>query len=303
MDPQPAPRSGYLYAILACSSWGILPLFWNLFGADATFEVVSHRILWSVVLLAILVKVEGREAEVLGLLRDKRSVGLLFVTAALLTINWGLFIYSVATHQVVQASLGYFLCPLANIFLGAIVLKERLGVARGVAVLLAMVGAAVFGWNLGQFPLIAIGLAVTFSLYGLIRKTVAATPLGGLLVETLVMAQLALVTVVVLHATGRATFGSTPLLTVLFIASGVVTTVPLIWFNKAAKLLPLGTLGILQYQTPTLQLLIGVLLFGEAFPPQHWVAFLLIWVAIALYLFSSTKTPARKSEETPFFLE
>lgn len=267
-------------------------------------EVVSHRVLWSLVLLAVLVTAQRQGAEVVALLRDKRRVGLLLVTAALLTINWGLFIYSVASHQVVQASFGYFLCPLANIFLGAIILKERLGLAKGVAVLLAIVGATIFGWNLGQFPWIAVGLAITFSLYGLIRKMVAASPLSGLLVETLVMAQLALVTVVGLHATGHASFGSTPLLTLLFIASGVVTTVPLIWFNQAAKLLPLGTLGILQYQTPTLQLLIGVLLFGEAFPPQHWVAFLLIWSAIAIYLISSMKTTAtKKSEEPQFFLE
>jgi chloramphenicol-sensitive protein RarD len=196
----------------------------------------------------------------------------------------------VASGQVVQTSLGYFLNPLVSIFLASLFLRERLNLVQMFAVLLAGCGVAHFGWHLGQLPWIALSLALSFGLYGLLRKIVVVTPLVGLLIETAVMTPPALGVIWSLSNQGRVGFGSSAHPTLLFFGAGLVTTLPLLWFNSATKLLRLSTMAFLQYLAPTLQLLVGVILFKEAFTSREAISFALIWTAIAVYLASLVRS-------------
>ena len=278
--------AGFLYALLAYGSWGLLPLYWKSFGTASPVEIVSHRVLWSLMLLAVLTAVSGQGQEAREVLRDSKRLLLLALTATLLSVNWGLFIYGLISAQVVETSLGYFLNPLVSILLALLFLKERLSLVQSAAVLLAVCGVVQFGWFLGRLPWIALSLALTFGLYGLLRKTIAVSPLLGLLIETALMAPAALAVVLILSNQGRAAFGSSAKLSLLFFGAGVVTTLPLLWFNSATKLLRLSTMGFLQYLAPTLQLLVGVIVFREAFTMRQAISFALIWSAIAIYLVS-----------------
>lgn len=277
---------GLWYAVLAFVSWGLFPLYWKPFAAVTPGETLSHRVVWSLVVLAGFVAVMRQGREVLAVLKTPGRAAMLLLTATLLSTNWALFIYAVTIGQVVQASLGYFLTPLVNILLAFVFLKERLTRWQTVAVALAACGVLFYGWHLGTFPWIAVGIACTFGLYGLLRKVVAVAPLVGLLLETAWMAPVALVVLGWVKNSGAQVFGQTAGMTVLFLGAGVITTLPLLWFNSAAKLLPLSTMGFLQYIAPTLQLAVGVLVFRETFTSREAVTFALIWVAIGIYVFT-----------------
>lgn len=281
----PPPNSkGILYAVLAYGGWGVIPLYWKLFGKVSPLEVVSHRMIWSLLLLIILIVALRLTGEAWAVLRNWRLTGALLATALLLSVNWGLYVYGVMTEQIVQTSLGYFLNPLVSILFGFVFLKERLTRWQVAAVALAACGVAHYGWHLGQPPWIALGLAVSFGLYGLIRKVVAASPLVGLLVETALMTPVALIIVHGLTTRGEAGFGASTHLTLLFMSAGVITTLPLMWFNSAAKMLPLSMMGFLQYLAPSLQLIIAVLVYKEPFTQREAVSFALIWVAVVIYM-------------------
>jgi chloramphenicol-sensitive protein RarD len=284
--PKHPALTGFVYALLAYASWGLLPLYWKPFGKMSPLEVVSHRVIWSLLLLAMLVVIFRQVDETRAVLRNGKRLIVLFLTASLLGVNWALFIYGVISGQVVQTSLGYFLNPLVSIFLAFLFLRERLNLVQMLAVFLAAWGVAHFGWHLGRLPWIALSLAFSFGLYGLLRKIVAVTPLVGLLIETALMTPPALAIIWSLSSQGRAGFGSSAQITLLFLGAGVVTTLPLLWFNSATKLLRLSTMAFLQYLAPTLQLLVGVIVFKEAFTSREVISFALIWTAIAVYLSS-----------------
>ena len=286
-----------IYSLLVYGCWGIFPLYWKLFSAAVPLEVVCHRVLWSLGVLLALVLWSGEWREVWQTLGSPRRLLLLFTSAVALSVNWGFFVAAVKVNRVVETGFGYFLCPLVSVFFAFLFLGERLHRLQKAAVVLAFAGAVFFGWNLGQVPWIAIGLAVTFGLYGLLRKTVPVSPLPGLFLETLLMAPLALGAVMLMAHRGEAMFGTSRGWTLLFMSGGVVTTLPLLWFNRAAKLLPLSTLGILQYLTPCLQLLEGVVIFREPFTLRAGIAFLLIWAAIGLYLWPMLRRGGVKEKE------
>jgi chloramphenicol-sensitive protein RarD len=284
-----SPR-GFWYAVLAFVSWGVFPLYWKPLAGVSPWEILSHRVLWSLLVLAGAVLVLGQAREVLAVVRMPRRTGMLLGTALLLSTNWALFIYGVISGQVVQTSLGYFLNPLFSILLGFVFLKERLGKLQTAAVVLAVCGVLHFGWHLGRFPWIAVSLAVTFGFYGMLRKVVAVTPLVGLLVETAWMAPAALIFLGILASTGEPAFGRSTQQTLLFLGAGVITALPLFWFNSAAKLLPLSTMGFVQFLTPTLQLAVGVFIFHEPFSSRETVSFALIWAAVGIYLATLLKS-------------
>lgn len=299
--PSPPPplspkglSAGPIYALLAYGSWGLLPMYWKLFGSISPVEVLSHRMIWSAVFLWGILAFQGRQAELAKLWRNPRQVGILLVTATLLTFNWGLYIYGVNTDRVVETSLGYFINPLVSVLLGAVVLRERLLRGQQVAVLLATLGVANFVWQLGSVPWIALGLAITFALYGLLRKMAAAMPMVGLAVETLLITPIAIAVVSTWAIQGSGHFGIDGLTTLFFIGAGIMTSMPLLWFNNAAKRLKLATLGFFQYVAPSVQLLLGVFLYHEPFTPTHAMTFGLIWVALLLY--STTSLLHRGSE-------
>ena len=285
--------AGVSYALLAYGSWGLLPIYWKFFGQSSAVEVLCHRIIWSLLFLGGLLLLQQRQAEVRALLRSRRRLGLLLLSATLLTANWGLYIYGVNADRVVETSLGYYINPLVSVLLGFVVLKERLRMGQWVSVGLAAIAVSYFVWRFGAVPWIALGLAGTFAIYGLVRKVVTVAPMVGLVVETLLIAPAALLLVSYAGATGTGDFGTTPRLTLLFIGAGIITAMPLLWFNNAAKRLQLSTLGFFQYLAPSLQLLIGVFLYGEPFTPTHIVTFSLIWVALLLY--SATSLLAAKA--------
>lgn len=226
---------------------------------------------------------QQRQAEVRSLLKARRTLVLLLISAALLTCNWGLYIYGVNTDRVVETSLGYFINPLVSVLLGFVVLKERLELGQQIAVVLAAIAVGYFIGQFGTIPWIALGLAFTFAFYGLVRKVVAVAPMVGLAIETLLVTPPALAFVTYQGAIGNATLGSSPTLTLLLVGAGVVTSMPLLWFNNAAKRLQLSTLGFFQYLAPSLQLMLAVFLYGEPFTPTHAVTFGLIWTALLLY--------------------
>lgn len=274
-------KTGPLYAVLAYGSWGLLPVYWKFFSLASPIEVLSHRMLWSLVFLSLILTLQQRLPELRKL--PRRQVLGLLATALLLSANWGIFIYGVNTDQVVETSLGYFINPLLSVMLGFIVLRERLHRGQQLAVVLAAMGVGYFIWQFGSVPWIALGLAATFGAYGLLRKMIAVSPMIGLMVETALMTPVAIAMIGYWGMTGTGTFGSSLHLTVLFIGAGIATSIPLLWFNNAAKRLSLSTLGFCQYIAPSLQLILGVFLYQEPFTQTHLISFSCIWIALLIY--------------------
>lgn len=297
--PNSARNAGILYALLAFGSWGVIPLFWKGFGSTPAAEVISHRLVWSLVFLLILVFARREGRECLRILRNPRLLGVFFGTASLLSVNWGLFVHAVNANRIVEASLGYFINPLLNVLLGAVVLRERLSRWQAVAVALASIGVVIFGWHLAHIPWIALGVAFTFALYALLRKLVPVSPLPGLAIETALITPVALVWIALGCARGDSHFAGSPALAALFVCSGAITVVPLLWFISSARLLPLSTMGFLQYLAPTLQLLVGIVIYHEPFTLRHGVAFGFIWGAIAIFLGAATLKKRVRLPATP----
>lgn len=260
-----------------------MPLYWKLFGAVPAIEVLSHRILWSMLFLLALLLVQQRLPELIRVGRSPRQLGVLLLTATILASNWGLYIYGVNSDRVVETSLGYYINPLVNVLLGFVFLKERLNRWQTLAVAVATIGVGYFIWQIGTVPWLALVLALSFGCYGLLRKAAAIGPIVGLTVETLLITPVALGLIAYWAGTGTAHWGESQQLNTLFIGCGVVTSLPLLWFNLAAKRLRLSTMGFFQYMAPSLQLLLGVFLYREPFTPTHLITFALVWTAIGIY--------------------
>ncbi|MFZ9739623.1 MAG: EamA family transporter RarD, partial [Prochlorotrichaceae cyanobacterium] len=271
---------GLLYGFLAYGSWGILPIYWKLLASVSALEVLCHRMIWSTLFLLLVLGIRKELRSFFTLFQSPRLLLYLLGTATLLACNWGTYIYAVNIDRVVETSLGYFMTPLLNILLGCFVLRERLSPLQGIAVGLAALGVGNFIWGFGAVPWFALILASSFALYGLCRKLIPVSPLCGITLETLLLAPCALLW---LGLQPENAFGSGTGITLLLCLAGVVTSLPLFCFNTAAKLLPLSTLGFLQYLAPSLQLLLGIFLYGEPFTHTHLVSFGLIWTALGLY--------------------
>jgi len=280
-------RTGPLYAVLGYGAWGLFPLYWKQLDGIPALEIISHRMAWSLVLLLGLLWARGRWGDFRQALGQRRSLLLLLLSASLLAANWGLYIYGVNSDRVVETSLGYFINPLVTVLLGVVVDRERFSRAQTLAIALAGTGVGLFIWQFGRVPWIALGVAVSFAFYGLLRKKIAIAPLVGLAVETLLLTPLALIYIAQLQLNGDGSFLQAPRLTLLFVCSGAVTALPLLWFNNAAKRLRLSTLGLFQYLAPSLQLLLGVFVYGEAFTQAHGVTFGLIWLGLLIYAVST----------------
>lgn len=245
------------------------------------------------VFLTGLLLLQQQKAEIRQLWQSPRRLAVLLLTTALLTFNWGLYIYGVNTDRVIETSLGYFINPLVNVLLGFLFLKERLHQGQKIAVLLASLGVTYFVWQFGQVPWIALFLAASFAFYGLLRKIVAVAPVLGLVVETLLAAPVAIAFVGYWAAIDVGHFGPDRTTTLLLIGAGVVTSLPLLWFNNAAKRLRLSTLGFFQYLAPTIQLMLGVFLYHEPFTRTHTITFAFIWSALLIYSVTSLMQQAR----------
>jgi chloramphenicol-sensitive protein RarD len=281
-------RSGLFLGIGAYALWGILPLYLRLLNGVPTLQVLAHRVVWSLLLLGIIVVVVKRVCAIRAAARG-RTLLLLAASATLIAVNWLVYIWSVQNAHVLEASLGYFINPLVNVALGMAVLGERIRRWQAVAVGIAAAGVATMAVAGGAAIWISLSLAVSFGLYGLIRKIVAIDALGGLTIETLLLAPLCLAVIVYAGANGEGAFGQTRGLDALLVLAGAVTAAPLLMFAAAARKLRYATMGLLQYIAPTLQFLQAVLLFGEVVRPVHIVTFSLIWAGCALYAWDSLR--------------
>jgi chloramphenicol-sensitive protein RarD len=278
---------GIGYALLAFSAWGFIPIYWKLLNTVPSMEILTHRMVWSVFFLLGLLAVQKRLGEFRELFHSPKYIFMLLGTATLLGGNWFVYIYGVNTNQVIETSLGYFISPLLVILLGAVFLRERLNIWQGVAVGFAALGVLNFIWNFGSLPWIALSLAFTFSFYGLFRKMIPVKPLVGLLMETALLAPLAVVLIVFWGIDGTGHFGTTWMTDFLLFGGGVVTSLPLLWFINAGKRLRYSTIGFIQYLTPSIQLLIGVYLYHEPFTPTHSITFGLIWAGLVIFSINS----------------
>jgi chloramphenicol-sensitive protein RarD len=280
--------TGGLYAVAAFGAWGLVPLYWKTVRAVPGVEMVAHRVLWSVPVVLWLVARRRRLPDTWATLADRRHRRLLTWTAALVALNWLVFIWAVQRDVLLEASLGYYVTPLFNVLLGAVVLHERLRPRQWVAVALAATGVTWLAVAQGTMPWTALALAATFSTYGLLRKRAGVDALAGLSAETLILAPLALAWFAWLLVRGEAVLPRLPPREMgLVAASGVVTAIPLLWFAHAARRLRLATIGFFQYLAPTGQLLLAVLVYGEPFGRARAVAFGFIWAAVALYLWDA----------------
>ncbi len=263
-------------------AWGLFPLYFPLLEPAGAVEILAHRVLWSLALVGLVLLVRNRSLRTLP--RDRRPLRLLAAAAVLIAINWGVYIWGVNSHHVVETSLGYFVNPLVSVALGVVALGERLRPGQWAGVGLAAVGVVVLTVDSGRVPWIALVLAASFGTYGLVKKVVGVPAVEGLVVETAVLTPLALGYVVIGGLFGATTFttrGAGHAL--LLVTAGVITAIPLLAFAGAAARVPLSRLGLMQYITPTMQFLIGVVVRHEPLPPGRLAGFVVVWVALALF--------------------
>jgi chloramphenicol-sensitive protein RarD len=277
-------RTGILSAASAFLCWGLFPLYFHAIGEVPPLQILAHRMLWSLLFLVIVLAVR-RQWGWLGQVRQPRIFGSFIASAVLLSVNWLIYIWAVNNGHVIEASLGYFINPLVNISLGYLLLKERLRPAQWMAIAVAALGVAWLTWQAGTVPWIALALAFSFGGYGLLRKTAALGALEGLSFETMVLFPLAAAYVIWLTINGQNAFINTDSTStrLLLMAAGPITAIPLLLFASGARQIPLSVLGLLQYLSPTLQFLLGVWIFHEAFTADRLVGFVLIWAALALF--------------------
>jgi chloramphenicol-sensitive protein RarD len=275
--------SGILLAAGAFTFWGLAPLYWRLLGELPSPALLGHRVVWSLPSLALLVLLLRRGDRFRRALGDRTVRTRLFAAGLLVSVNWFTFIYAIEVERVLDVSVGYYLTPLVNVLLGAVVLGERLRPAQRVAVGLALVGVILRTIDHGRLPWIAVVLAISFGIYGLVKKTVNADAVVGLSVEILPIAPFALGYLFLLES-GPHGFGDLDLTTrMLVILAGPITVLPLMLFAAGARRIPLATVGLLQYVAPTVQFALAVGVFGEPFRTPQLLAFILVWTALAIY--------------------
>ena len=286
------PRAGLFYGIGAYTLWGVLPLYLHLLKDVPPLQVLSHRILWSLLLLAAVILATKRLRPLLAVARG-RVLLMLTGSAALIAVNWFVYIWAIANAHLVEASLGYFINPLINVALGMLLLGERLDRLQGGAIGLAGVGVVLLAISGGGAIWISLALALSFGFYGLIRKIAAIDALGGLTIETAILAPVALAVLLYASSTGSAEFGRDGTMDLLLILAGPVTAAPLLMFAAGAKRLRYTTMGLLQFIAPTLQFLEAVLLYREPVRPAQLATFALIWLGCGLYAWSSIAASRR----------
>ena len=294
-----ASRAGVLFGLGAYCIWGCLPVFLALMNSVPPLQVVMQRVIWSCALLAVVVTVLGRWRVIGALLARPRTALALICTAALISANWLLFIFAVQHGQVLSASIAYFVNPLMNIALGVLILRERLNAPQIAAVALATLGVVVLATAGSATLWLPLSIAITFALYGFIRKLTPADALGGLMVETALLTPLSLLWLGWCAAHGTLSLGDAAPVKYYLLISGAVTAAPLLLFAAAAKRLRFSTLGFLQYVAPSLQFLEAVLLFGEKLTPVHIVTFGCIWGGLAIYAMDSIRTNRAEAVMTP----
>jgi chloramphenicol-sensitive protein RarD len=298
-------NKGTFYAVSAYVAWGFLPVFWKALHEVPALQILAHRVVWGLAVALVLVSYQIRWQWLGPILYNKRTLLTFAASALLLSLNWFIYIWAVNAGHIVQTSLGYFINPLVNVLLGVLFLKERLRGGQGIAIAIALGGVLYLTVQYGALPWIALGLAVSFGCYALLRKTAALGSSEGFTLETLLLFPPALGFLLYQEALGGAAFGHTGIMTsLLLVCAGVVTAGPLLLFGAGARRISMTSLGILQYIAPSLQLLLGVLVYGEALSLARLIGFCLIWLALAIYtlegiLYSSSAARLRAAASEP----
>ncbi|MGD9483797.1 EamA family transporter RarD [Streptomyces sp. TRM70308] len=287
-------RTGLLYGFAAYGMWGLLPLYWHLLASTPAAEVLAHRMVWSLPTAVLILVCVRRWDWVRPLLRQPRRLGLVVLSATLISVNWYLFIWAVNAGRVLEASLGYFINPLVTIALGVLLLRERLRPLQWTAVGIGALAVTVMTVAYGQVPWISLTLAVTFAFYGFAKKQTKLDGLEGFSADSVLQFLPAAGFVVLLGVRGESTFTTEGWPHALLLAgAGLVTALPLIFFGAAAMRVPLSTIGLLQYLAPTSMFLLGLFVFDERMPPERWAGFLLVWGALCLLTYDALRTAGR----------
>jgi chloramphenicol-sensitive protein RarD len=287
----PDLRRGVLFGIAAYTMWGLFPLYWPLLKPSGAVEILAHRMVWSLVAVGAALAVRRHWSWFRELARQPKKIAMLTLAAVLVTVNWGTYIYAVNAGHVVESALGYFINPLVSVVFGVLLLRERLRPLQWVAVGFATLAVLVLTIDYGRLPWIALTLAVTFGVYGLLKKQANVAATESLAVETLVLLLPALGYLLFLQGTGQATFGHEGAWhALLLVGAGIITAVPLVCFGAAAIRVPLSTIGLLQYIAPILQFGVGVLIAKETMPPSRWIGFSIVWLALAIFTYDSFRT-------------
>lgn len=287
-------RLGLLFGIGAYGIWGFFPLYFPLLEPASALEILCERFVFSLLFMAVVLTVTRTWSRLRPVLRDRRSMLLLSAAAALISVNWGTYIWAVNSGNVVEASLGYFINPLVLVLIGVVVLGERLRPMQWTAVGIACLAVLVLTVGLGRLPWIGLVLAFSFAGYGLIKKVVAVDPQASLTIETAVASPFALAYLVHLQITGALVLGHYSTSTsLLLMGTGVITAIPLLLFGGAANRIPLTTMGLLQYLTPIIQFVIGVWVVGETMPPARWAGFVIVWIALAVFSYDGLRQGSR----------
>jgi chloramphenicol-sensitive protein RarD len=272
-----------VFGVTAYGLWGLFPLYWSLLASAGALETLAHRMIWSLVVVTGVLLWTRKLGSFRAVLRDRRKFLLLTAAAVLISANWGAYIWGVTHEHVVETALGYFIGPLVSVLLGVVLLKERLRRAQWTAVGLGAVAVVVLAIGYGEVPWIALVLAFSFSTYGLVKKLADVGAVESMAVETSVTLLPAIAYVVFLEASGSGTFTSLGVgHALLLVGGGIVTMVPLLAFAAAAVRVPLSVIGLLQYMTPSMQFAFGVLLFHERMPPERWLGFGVVWLALVV---------------------
>lgn len=294
-------QSGIVFAAVAYILWGALPIYWKLVDHVGSFEILMHRVFWSfwfMLLLLFIIKKHRTFFKTLKMMKTHpKQLLALSAASILVTSNWFVYIWAVNTDQMVEASLGYYINPLVSVILGVTILKEKLSKPAIISFILAAVGVSVLTFSYGIFPWVAFTLAITFGVYGLVKKMVKVDAEIGMALETLTLMPISLAFLVYFASNGQGAFGTDTLLTTLLLmGAGAVTATPLLLFTKGAQRIPLYMIGFLQYIAPTLMLILGIFVYKETFTPAHFVAFAFIWLALTVLTVGRTKWFKRKTK-------
>jgi chloramphenicol-sensitive protein RarD len=290
-------NKGIWYALAAYGIWGLFPLYWKLLQNVPALQIIGHRIGWSFILLFIVILLTRQWTVFRAEAFQPRALRIYAVAAVLVSLNWLIYVWAVNNDFIVESSLGYFINPLLSVLLGVIFLRERLRAWQWLPVGLAALGVVIVSFAYGAFPWIAVSLALSFGLYGLVKKQAPLNALRGLTLETGIAFLPALAYLLFMESLGQGAFLHVdPLSNLLMVGAGLVTTVPLLMFSSAAQRIPLSTIGILQYITPTMLFLLGVFVYKEAFPPAHLLGFGLVWVALIIFSLESFRARGARQD-------
>ncbi len=281
-------KQGVIYAILAFIFWGLVPIYFKLVSSVSPMEILIHRILWSVLFLSILIVVTKQTRALKKILKDKKKMKILFLTSILVSSNWLIFIWAISNDKITEASLGYYINPIVNVILGILFFSEKPTKLQKIAILFALFAIVNEIISFGSIPLVSVPLALTFGFYGMLRKKISLPSVAGLYIETLLISPFAIVYFIYLVYTSANMFVFPPnYISWLLVCAGLITVIPLLWFNAATTRISLVKLGFLQYIGPTLAFLLGVFVYHEPFDEKKLITFAFIWVALIFFTMDS----------------